>query len=201
MYSKRQLHIFKGKQVQFDTETVGKYAFTSIDTLDDQKKMRKFFSQYYDDVAPDVFPTDDFAPFFNTLGIKVSDLAGNIVGGLLSCAPPVLAEEAFRTNTEGNAMKRIKRLTFLDLFSVANDDAELYSLLIDIYEQTSIANEIKSIIGFVDPFSQLASKLRAHNFVVLKPHEPAPSLQGISWELPPSMDKNNTVWFYKNLKK
>lgn len=185
----------------FQEEKVGDLTFAEAKSHEERRNLRRFFGKQYPKIAEDVFPDADFEKYFNSLILSVTDKNSNIQGGILSCAPPALAEEAIRTGSSA-ALKRIQRLTFLDLF-VVNDEyernSEVYSLLIDIYEQTSRANNIKTIVGFVPEDSMLATKLALHNFNVLKYGERIPSLQGIQWELPPALKNERVVWFYKNL--
>jgi hypothetical protein len=184
--------------MEFSPVVINGFTFTNVKENKDKLALRKFFTQHYDAIAEDVFPDEDFAEYYNSLIVKVTDSSGKIVGGLLSCAPPLLANQAFKQPTQG-ALNRIKRLTFLDLIAVDEDNEELYPLLLEFYIKISQKNGLKTIIGFTSEFSYLSSQLDAADFAVLQPNQPAPLLQGINWELPLNEPKETTVWFYKVL--
>lgn len=184
--------------MDFSPRLIKGFSFEQVKTDKDKLALRNFFKQHYSNVAQDVFPEDDFKEYYNPLIVKVTDASGKIVAGLLSCTPPMLAEQTFKNPTKGN-LNKVKRLTFLDLIAVDKKSEEAYPILLDLYVEISKSNGVKSIIGFTKDLSYLSSQLEAADFAVLNPREKPPLLQGINWELPPTEPKDSTVWFYKIL--
>jgi len=183
----------------FTETTINGIKFSPVTTAKDKHALREFFKKHYAEVSEDVFPSEDLEACYNSLIIKATDSSGRIVAGLLSCAPPLLAEKVLTEGTVG-AMNRVKRLTFLDLIAVdfALEEA-IYPDLLKLYKEASHQNGIKSIIGFTRELSYLSFKLEEADFKVLAPLEQAPMLQGIHWELPRNEPQDSTEWFYKLL--
>lgn len=170
--------------------------FDAVTTDKDKTKLRTFFKKDYPQIASDVFPPEELETVYNSVIIKVTDNAGTIVGGLLLCAPPALAEKAARENS---AYLKTRRLTFLELISVDDKHLPRYSELLSFYEKTLQERNIKTVVGFTTFNGLVYDVLKQEDYTLLEPYEPLPPLQGIDWHLPPSENPAKTVWFYKVL--
>lgn len=167
-----------------------------VTTDKDKTKLRTFFKKDYPQIAVDVFPPEELENIYNSIIIKATNSSGTIVGGLLSCAPPALAEKASRDNS---AYLKTRRLTFLELLSVEDKHPEFYVELLNFYENTLTQKNIKTIVGFTTYNNLVYDVLKQEGYSVLEPYEALPPLQGIDWHLPPTENPSTTVWFYKIL--
>lgn len=118
--------------------------FELVTTDKEKTKLRNFFKRDYPQIASDVFPPEELETVYNSVIIEATDTAGTVVGGLLSCAPPALADKATRENS---AYLKTKRLTFLELISVDNKHLPLYSELLSFYETTLQKKILKRLLG------------------------------------------------------
>lgn len=181
--------------MNFERVVVNDLTYSDGDNDRDEARLLTFFREHYDEVANDVFPDPLFHQYYNPLVIKVTDRSGRVVGGLLSCAPPALIDQAL-TLKDSASFKRLMRLTFLDMIAVDAGHPEVYRILIRLYLKTVKDNGFKNILGYTKR-GTLHDELVDAGFVVMNPYDVAPPLQGGNWVLPPSEDPALVSWFYK----
>jgi hypothetical protein len=158
--------------------------------------LREFFKKHYPDVALDVFPATELNEFFNPVVFNAKNEKGHIVGGILSCAPPILAEQAQINPTHANK-NRVERLTFVDMLAFDEEYVSHAPDGLDYFVEVAREKGIKVIIGFVVRASSVARALDKKDFTILNPYDSLPNFQGYAWQLPPTADAEQIVWFYK----
>jgi hypothetical protein len=180
----------------FAVKEINGLTYSPVEEDKDKIVLREFFKKHYPDVALDVFPASELNEFFNPIAFSVKNEKGHIVGGILSCAPPILAEQAQINPTHANK-NRVERLTFVDMLAFDEDYADHASDALDYFVNASREKGIKVIIGFVVRASNVARALDKKDFTILNPYDSLPNFQGYAWQLPPTADAEQIVWFYK----